>query len=96
VIVHELYLRRPFVGPPKAKSVLVIDPNAELPFAFTFQRFQPVARWRAQEFKGLRRIQLHQLPSGDFNNRRESLALASFEQGFCIPAMESLDHGDMI
>jgi hypothetical protein len=27
VIVHELYVRRPFIGPAKAKAVLVIDPN---------------------------------------------------------------------
>lgn len=79
-----LHVRRPLIGPAKAKTVLVIDPNTELPFSLTLQRFQPVARRRAQEFKGLRRIQLRQLPSCDFNNRRKSLALASFEQGSCI------------
>jgi hypothetical protein len=75
-MVHKLHVRRPVVGPAKAKAVLVIDPNTKLSFSFTFQRFRLVARWRAQEFNGLRRIELRQFPSYHFNNRRKSLALA--------------------
>ena len=48
MIVHKLNFRRALTGPAKAKSVLVIDPNAELPFALTFQCFEPVA-WRERK-----------------------------------------------
>ena len=52
MIVHEFNVRRSLSGPAKAEAVLVIDPNTELSFAVTFQRFQPVTRQRAQELKG--------------------------------------------
>ena len=96
MIVHEFYVRWPLSGPAKAKAVLVVDPNAELSFALTFQRFQPVTRRRAQELKGLRCVELRQLPSRGFNNGRKSLALASFEQGSRISATEALDHGQIV
>ena len=96
MIVPDLHVRRPFIGPAKANAVLVIDPNTELSFSLTLQRFQPVARRRAQEFKSLRCIELRQLPSCDFSYRRKSLALASFEQGLRIYATEAFDHGDIV
>ena len=37
-MVHEFNVRRPFVGPAKAGLELVIDPDAELSPAATFQR----------------------------------------------------------
>lgn len=74
MIVHDLDVRRSLVGPAKAKAVLVIDTNTELSFAITLQRFQSIARRRAQKFKGLCCIELSQFPSRDFNNCRKSLA----------------------
>ena len=53
LIVHDLHVHRPLNGPAKAKAVSIIDPNTELSFSLTLKRLQPVARWRAQEFKGL-------------------------------------------
>jgi hypothetical protein len=44
------------------------------------QAFRPVTRRRAQEVRGVRRIQLRQFARRDFGDARKPLALASLEQ----------------
>jgi hypothetical protein len=48
VIVHNLDIFRVTAIPPKAKTPLIVDPNAELTLAVAFQRFQPIA-WKGLE-----------------------------------------------
>ena len=95
MIVQEFNVRRSLRGPAKAKVVLVVDPNTELSFAVTFRRLQPVARRRAQELKGLSGVQLRQLSSRSFSDRRESLALAALEQGW-TDATTAAQLGDLV
>jgi len=72
MIVHEFNVRWTLGGPAKAKPVLIVDPNAVLSFAVTLQRFQPVARWRAQELERFSSIQLRQLSRRSLENDCEN------------------------
>ena len=51
VVVDDLYIPSATILPAKAKTPLVIDSNAVLSFAATFERLQAIARWYAQMVK---------------------------------------------
>jgi hypothetical protein len=48
VIVHYFYIVRVLFTPDETDTVLVIDPDAMLAGAITFQRFKAVSRQRCQ------------------------------------------------
>jgi hypothetical protein len=55
--------------PAEAEAVLVVDPNAILPFAVSGERFQSVARKQRQVAKRGRTMQVEELPQRDFSDR---------------------------
>ena len=57
VIVHDLDIARPVVGPTEADTPLHVDPNAVLTGAVASQCFQPVTRQRGQVAERLRAVQ---------------------------------------
>ena len=59
--------------PREADSVLVVDPNAVLSFAITFQRFQPVSLRHGQIFQLARDSKPQQSDLCRSRNRFESL-----------------------
>ena len=61
VVVRDLYVSRPLLGPRKADSVLVVDPDRILSNAVVDKLLQPVS-WRdAKVVDVVRRVQLTQL-----------------------------------
>jgi len=63
-----------------------------LPFSIALERFEPVARRRAQEVQRFGRMQLGELSLGDPKAGRKTPAPAGFEQGLRILAPEASDH----
>ena len=51
VIVDNHYCFRSIIGPNKADSILVIDPDAVLARPFTTQTLEPVPGWYTQLFQ---------------------------------------------
>jgi len=61
VVVRDLYVSRPLLGPHKADSVLVVDPDRILSNAVADKLLQPVS-WRdAKVVDVVRRVKLTQL-----------------------------------
>jgi hypothetical protein len=91
-MVDNLYVRRSLCHPAKTNTILIIDLNAELPFAISFERFEPIP-WRGpQEIQGFSCVQLRQLPCCDLSDRRKPSALSRFEQGPRFWATKAFDH----
>jgi len=65
VIVNNLNIRWPIIGPREAHSPLIVDPDAVLASPISCQRFQPVPRGRPQIFQLDRCIQHGKLPRSD-------------------------------
>lgn len=64
VVVHDFDIFRAGGCPDETYAPLPIDADAVLAFAVVFQRFQLVARRRAQELQRMRGIELGQLADG--------------------------------
>jgi hypothetical protein len=62
VIVDDLSIMRIAVRPPKTDTILVVHPNAVLPFAVILQRFQPIPRRHGKIVQLQRGIQNRKLP----------------------------------
>jgi hypothetical protein len=61
VVIHDLNVCWPSLGPSKAKAPLIVDANTVLAVAVAFQFFQAIA-WRGpQEFESFRCIELRKL-----------------------------------
>lgn len=74
MVIHHLNFMRGAIAPDKAKPPLIIDPNAMLPGAITFQRFKPIIRRYAEIIQAYRRIQHAQFaPCHGQNIRRKAL-----------------------
>jgi hypothetical protein len=61
VIVHDFNIPCSVIGPPKANSPLVVDPNAHLARTITLEELQSIAGRISQVLQRFRRIQLAQL-----------------------------------
>jgi hypothetical protein len=66
--------------PAKTKAELIVHADAVPSCTAALQGLEPVTRWRAQKFQGLRRIQLRQLARRDGRDARKPPALAGLEQ----------------
>jgi len=74
MIIHNLDVKRIFALPAEAEPPLVIDAEAVLAGAVSFQGFQPVAGRQHQVAQFPRAVQLRQLPKGNaLNLRRQSV-----------------------
>jgi hypothetical protein len=93
MIVNYLYVSRTDISPDKADSPLIVDANAVLTFAVTFQAFKAVTRWRTQKHQGLGGIQLSELALGDSGERPEPAGALATIKRQCVFALERLDHG---
>jgi hypothetical protein len=72
VVIHNLNALRFAIGPPKANTPLVIDPNAVLPGAVAGEFLQSVPRRGGQVAQVLGSVQVQQLsPRRPLNGRRE-------------------------
>lgn len=88
VVIDDLDVFGPFIGPQKAQTPLIVDPNAVLPGAITAKRFQPVPRRDSHEFQRCRSVQLHELAPRDGFDIRKALDSKPGMQGRRIYAFE--------
>ena len=58
MILHDLHVRGPCLGPTEADPVALVDPDAVLPLPITDQSFEPVSWWHAQVIEPFHRIEL--------------------------------------
>src|SRR5256885_526431 len=70
MIIHDFNRESVAALPLKANAPLIVNSDAVLPFAVSFKRFQPIARWLAHvaQLPGL--IQKKKLSPGDSLNLR--------------------------
>lgn len=78
MIVHDFHIVRVALAPAKADAPLVVDPDAVLALAITFQRFQSVCRGNPQVFERRRAVEHAQLAARHILNiRRQASGLRS-------------------
>src|SRR3990172_5602435 len=88
VIVHDLHLLRPGVGPDEAQPPLVVDADAVLPGAIALQRFEPICR-RCAQIPQLRGVIEHlELASSHTLDIAEPRDASACKQRFCVRASE--------
>jgi hypothetical protein len=93
VIVNNFYFNAMVDAPDKADSPLVVDSNAMLARAITFQGFQPIRRGDSQVSKPLCSIEHTQLPTGDrLDLNRQAARYLAVPDAFCFLLAERLDH----
>jgi hypothetical protein len=88
VVVHNLYIFRACVGPTEADSVLIVDSDAVLAEAITFQCFKTVARRNAQILQHSGNLELSKLSSSNVLNTGKPLNRLATRQGFRMLAFE--------
>ncbi len=86
MVIHDLDPVWTRIRPDETNPILVINPQAMLPFTVTAQDLQPVSRWNFEFTKGRDRIQLIKFPSGYFPQRFR----ADLPRRFRIPAIENV------
>jgi hypothetical protein len=65
MIVHDFHVSRVAICPHKAEAILIVDPNAVLPFPVAFERFQVVAGQRGQVLQSFRFVECREFPLSD-------------------------------
>ena len=96
VVIHNFRIACFAVLPEKAQTKLVIDANAVLSCAITFQGFQSVSWWRPQEFRRGCTVELLQFSLGGGFEVYEALDVFALEQCLRILASERFDHVEMM
>ena len=76
----------------EANAVLVVDPDAVLPFAVAAQRFQTIARRDKKISNCLRGVQRSQTPQGHRSDVGELFDALPPEKTFSLLASEAPDH----
>jgi hypothetical protein len=93
VIIHDFYVKRILALPAEANPPLVINPDAVLAFAVTFQRFQVVAVGHAQVVQSPGLMQQQKLsPGRPLNLRRQAPGRLVVEQPLSFPAGKAAYH----
>jgi hypothetical protein len=97
VIIDNLDIRRPGVGPDEADTPLIIDPNAVLTGTIVFERLEAILRRALQIVKPSGRIDHIQFARSDacdtLPTRLRTPTLA--EKDFSFPVSKAQDHDDM-
>src|SRR5436305_9068869 len=97
MVIHDFYLFRITLAPDEANSPLVIDADAVLARAATFQGFQPVAWRRKQITQCPGPVQIFQLaPGGVLNVRRKFAGAFAPKDAFRLYAREGDNHQGIV
>jgi hypothetical protein len=96
VVVHDLDIAWSGQRPDKAYSPLVVDPNAVLALAVSFERFELVAWGRTQKVQSLRCVELRQLSLSNQDESLEPLRILSLEQRLGVLAVERPNHAKSV
>jgi hypothetical protein len=93
VIVHDLDILWPAIGPNEADAPLVVDANAVLSRTIPFQLLQPIARGRRQVTQSFGIVQLPQLAlRNPLQVRPDPSSKATVEQRPRVPIGKRTDH----
>jgi hypothetical protein len=96
VLVHDFDLFRAGSCPDETHAPLPFDADAVLADAIVFQRFQLVARWRAQELKRMCGVELGRVAVGYILDGAEPPLIGTLEQRLRILAVKALDRGSSV
>jgi hypothetical protein len=92
VIIRDLYLMRPVNFPDETDAILIVDPDAVLSDASSFQRFQPIARRYSKVAQVDGRFDLVQFAESDRADCSPSPAGTCFIELLRDGVLEALDH----
>ena len=92
MIVNDLDVTSRAIVPIKTNTPLIIDANAPLTLAISFERLQPVMRRDSQRIKALRGMQHLQFPHCHLGDVRKPGNALTLEQAPGIARLEGLDH----
>jgi len=97
VIVNDLDLLWPSIGPHEADPPLVVDSDAVLPGSIAFQRLKPITGRDSQVVKNGRGSHLAKLPQRHrMDPRIDRRHPFTTPQSLCVIAAERPDHAIMI
>ncbi len=91
MVVNNLYIFRTFRSPHEANTPLLINANAVLPLAISFQGFKFIAWWYAQVFQNRGPIKLLQFSKCRALKINPTTYPFSLKEGLGILALETLD-----
>ncbi len=92
MIIHDLHVMRPILGPAEADTPLPVDPNAVLTRAVAWQSFQTIAGQGGQIAERFRTIQKRQATGGPVGERLECRDSMSFKEAPGAPIFEVSNH----
>jgi hypothetical protein len=96
MVVHDFHVVCIAVPSDEADSPLVVDPNAELPFAVALQRFQSISAWRGQIRELRRKVQLLNLTQCNRLDRAEASHGFPSKEPLGSPGTERHDHASSL
>jgi hypothetical protein len=94
VVINDLNIFRRTAAPAKADPPLVVNPDAVLAHALSFESFETIARWNTQIVEPRRNLKLPQFPprySGDIDEATDPVASS---QRLRVWASEGPDHAE--
>ena len=91
MIVHNLYLVRPLIGPPKDYTPLVVDPDGVKTRQIAPEGFKTVARRNGEVAEPARLVDLDEFSQRHAGYCRQTAIVPSPEQLLCVPVCEGLD-----
>lgn len=93
MIIHDHDVFSTYVRPTEAKAKLLVNTNAVLAFAVSFQSFQSISRRNSQIVELARDLQLPQLASRHGRDIRKSPDTRALGKCLRIGTLKRLDHG---
>jgi hypothetical protein len=97
MIIHDFHLLRIATAPDEANPPLIINADAVLAGAVTFQGFQPITRRRKQIGQCPRPVQVFQLaPGGVLNVRRQLAGAFTPKDALRFDARKAGYHGSIL
>ena len=92
MVVDYLDIFRACRSPAEANTVLIIHPDAVLPFSVAAERLQPISRRDTEILDRGRNLQLSQLPTGDRLYVYKSIDPLAARKRLSVGALERNDH----
>jgi len=86
VVIGDLNVGWPGLRPVEADAELIVDPDAELSGPVPLQSLQAIPRWKPEGGQAHRRIQLVELPPGNWPKARGTRAPG----GLCVAAVKDV------
>jgi hypothetical protein len=96
MVIDDLDVLGPRIGPAKADPELVVDPESVLSCPVALEGFQMISGRNAQVLQPSGDFQLPKFPASHSGEIGEPFDWIAFRQGFRLRAQERFDHGKMV